>query len=39
LSAVPHIELDPHVTGTCVLTINENSSSRASHEALGDWLG
>ncbi len=33
-----HIELDPHVTGTCVLTIDEDSS-RALHEALGDWLG
>ncbi|MGH3846877.1 MAG: hypothetical protein ACRDS0_36460 [Pseudonocardiaceae bacterium] len=33
-----HIELDPHVTGTCVLTLDEDSS-RGLHEALGDWLG
>jgi hypothetical protein len=33
-----HIELDPHVTGTCILTIDENAS-RLLHKALGDWLG
>jgi hypothetical protein len=32
------IELDPHVTGTCVLTIDE-TSSRILHKTLGDWLG
>jgi hypothetical protein len=33
-----NIELEPHVTGACLLTIDENGS-RILHEALGDWLG
>ena len=32
------IELDPHATGACVLTIDERNS-RVLHEALGEWLG
>jgi len=33
-----HIELDPHVTGACVLLLDEDGA-RTLHEALGDWLG
>lgn len=33
-----HIEIDPHVTGTCVLTLDEEDS-RVLREALGEWLG
>ncbi len=32
------IELDPHVTGACVLLLDEHGA-RVLHEALGDWLG
>jgi hypothetical protein len=32
------IELDPHATGQCVLTLEEDAA-RVLHEALGQWLG
>ena len=32
------IELDPHVTGQCLLTLDEDAA-RALYEALGEWLG
>jgi hypothetical protein len=32
------IELDPHVTGQCVITLAEDAA-RVLHEALGEWLG
>lgn len=32
------IELDPHVDGSCKLTLDEDGA-RVLHEALGDWLG
>jgi hypothetical protein len=32
------VELDPHVTGQCVLTLDEDAA-RVLHEALGEWLG
>lgn len=32
------IELDPHVTGACVLLLDEDGA-RLLHETLGDWLG
>jgi hypothetical protein len=32
------VELDPHVDGSCVLTLDEDAA-RALHEALGAWLG
>jgi hypothetical protein len=32
------IELDPHVTGQCVLTLDEDGARRL-HQALGEWLG
>jgi hypothetical protein len=32
------IELDPHVTGQCVLTLAEDAA-RVLHETLGEWLG
>jgi hypothetical protein len=32
------IELDPHVTGTCVLTLDEDAA-RAMCDAIQDWLG
>jgi hypothetical protein len=32
------IELDPHVTGQCLLTLDEDAA-RVLHEALGQWLG
>jgi hypothetical protein len=32
------IVLDPHVTGACVLELNETAAT-AVHELLGEWLG
>ncbi|MDQ3762152.1 MAG: hypothetical protein M3460_10810 [Actinomycetota bacterium] len=32
------IELDPHVTGACVLTLNEAAATEL-FDALGEWLG
>jgi hypothetical protein len=32
------IELDPHATGQCVLTLAEDGA-RELREALGEWLG
>jgi hypothetical protein len=32
------IELDPHVTGQCLLTLDEDAA-RVLHETLGEWLG
>lgn len=31
-----HVELDPHVDGSCVVSLD---SAGALHEALGEWLG
>lgn len=33
-----HIELDPHATGRCVLTLDE-TTAREMSEALQEWLG
>jgi hypothetical protein len=32
------IEFDPHVTGSCVITLDEDGA-RVLFEALGEWLG
>jgi hypothetical protein len=32
------IMLDPHVTGQCVLTLDEDAAT-ALHDALTEWLG
>jgi hypothetical protein len=32
------IELDPHVTGACVLTLDEGAAT-ALFDLLGEWLG
>jgi hypothetical protein len=32
------IELDPHVTGQCVLTLDEDAATQL-RDALGEWLG
>ncbi|HEY6422640.1 MAG TPA: hypothetical protein VIY28_05190 [Pseudonocardiaceae bacterium] len=32
------IELDPHVTGQCVITLEEDAT-RVLYELLGEWLG
>jgi hypothetical protein len=32
------IELDPHVTGSCVITLDEDAA-RALCDALTEWLG
>jgi hypothetical protein len=32
------IELDPHATGRCLLTLDEDAA-RVLHQTLGEWLG
>jgi hypothetical protein len=32
------IELDPHVTGQCLLRLDEDAA-QVLHETLGEWLG
>ena len=32
------IEFDPHLTGTCAFTVDEDGA-RVLYEALDDWLG